>query len=45
MPTTLKRGQKKINAVKKPAFEMIQIDPTKFIVMKKTPITKDYNII
>jgi hypothetical protein len=24
---------------------MIQIDPTKFIVMKKTPISNDYNLI
>jgi serine/threonine protein kinase len=30
--------------VKKPTFQMIQIDPKNFIVMKETPISKDYDI-
>lgn len=30
--------------VKKPAFEMIQIDHKRFLRMKETPITQDYDI-
>ena len=30
--------------VKRPAFEMIQIDHKRFLRMKETPITQDYDI-